>query len=83
MSQQEYSASTNLCRIFEKILSEVYSKQEVSPTVLQHVSRHHRECASHFREGLQCYITNSPNPELWKDLSKQRFPGSQELREPA
>lgn len=51
-SQQGYSASTDLCHIFEKILSEVYSKQEVPPAVLQHVSRHHREWASHFREGL-------------------------------
>lgn len=39
MSQQGYSPSTDLCHIFEKILSEVYSKQEVSPAVLQHVSR--------------------------------------------
>ncbi|OQD68755.1 hypothetical protein PENDEC_c031G06329 [Penicillium decumbens] len=52
MSQQGYSASTALCHIFEKILSEVYSKQEVSPAVLQHVSRHHREWAFHFQEGL-------------------------------
>lgn len=49
---QGYSASTDLCHIFEKILSEVYSKQEVSPTVLENVSRHHREWASRFREGL-------------------------------
>lgn len=52
MLKQEYSASTDLCYIFEKILSEIYTKQEVSPAVLQHVSRHHREWASHFREGL-------------------------------
>ncbi|KAJ5788551.1 hypothetical protein N7457_003541 [Penicillium paradoxum] len=39
--------------IFEKILSEIYSKQEVSPTALEHVSQHHREWASHFREGLR------------------------------
>ncbi|KAJ5910501.1 hypothetical protein N7504_005144 [Penicillium tannophilum] len=50
-SQQGYSASTDLCLIFEKILSQVYSKQEVSPAVLQNVSKHHREWASHFREG--------------------------------
>lgn len=49
---QGYSASTDLCHIFEKILSEIYSKQEVPPTVLEHVSRHHREWASRFREGL-------------------------------
>lgn len=52
MSQQEYSPSIDLCYIFEKILSEIYTKQDVSPVVLQHVSRHHREWASHFREGL-------------------------------
>ncbi|KAJ6115299.1 hypothetical protein N7486_001077 [Penicillium sp. IBT 16267x] len=48
--QQDYSASIDLCHIFEKILSQVYSKQEVSPTVLQNVSKHHREWACHFRE---------------------------------
>lgn len=52
MSQQEYSASTDLCHVFEKILSEIYTKQDVSPAVLQQVSRHHREWASHFQEGL-------------------------------
>lgn len=30
----------------------MYVKQEVTPSVLQHVSRHHREWASHFQEGL-------------------------------
>lgn len=54
-SQQGYSASTDLCLIFEKILSQVYSKQEVSPTVLQNVSKHHREWACHFREGHAVY----------------------------
>ncbi|KIA75482.1 hypothetical protein HK57_00031 [Aspergillus ustus] len=51
-TQQEYSASTDLCNIFEKILSEIYTKQKLSPTALQHVSRHHREWASRFRDGL-------------------------------
>ncbi|KAJ5537714.1 hypothetical protein N7494_007193 [Penicillium frequentans] len=50
-SQKGYSASTDLCLIFEKILSQVYSQQEVSPAVLQNVSKHHREWACHFREG--------------------------------
>ncbi|KAJ5142763.1 uncharacterized protein N7515_001550 [Penicillium bovifimosum] len=53
MSQQEYSASADLCCIFEKILGGIYNQQEVSPTVLEHVSQHHREWASHFREGLR------------------------------
>lgn len=52
MSQQGYSASTDLCYIFEKILAEMYVKQEVTTSVLQHVSRHHREWALHFQEGL-------------------------------
>lgn len=52
MSQQEYSASIDLCHIFEKILSQVYSKQEVSPAVLHNVSQHHREWAIRFRDGL-------------------------------
>ncbi|KAJ5640051.1 uncharacterized protein N7484_007913 [Penicillium longicatenatum] len=51
-SQQGYSASADLCLIFEKILSQVYLKQEISPSVLQNVTKHHREWASHFREGL-------------------------------
>lgn len=52
MSQQGYSASTDLFYIFEKILAEMYAKQELTPSVLQHVSRHHREWASHFQKGL-------------------------------
>ncbi|TQB77559.1 hypothetical protein MPDQ_000100 [Monascus purpureus] len=53
LSQKEYSVSTDLCYIFEKILSEIYSKQNVDPRVLQHVSKHHREWAAHFHEGLR------------------------------
>ncbi|KAL4802051.1 hypothetical protein BDV18DRAFT_147436, partial [Aspergillus unguis] len=52
LSQHKYSASTDLCYIFEKILIGIYAKQEVSPQVLEHVSRHHREWALHFPEGL-------------------------------
>ncbi|KAJ5464663.1 uncharacterized protein N7458_000349 [Penicillium daleae] len=52
ISHQGYSASTDLCHIFEKILSEVYSKEEVPPSVLENVSQHHRKWASRFREGL-------------------------------
>lgn len=51
-SPQSYSASTDLCHIFEKILSEVYAKEEVSSTALENVAQHHREWASRFREGL-------------------------------
>ena len=70
MSQQGYSASTDLCYIFEKILAEMYAKQEVTPSVLQHISRHHREWASHFQEGL-----------LTDRISAEENIGSQDNRE--
>ncbi|KAF7121638.1 hypothetical protein CNMCM5793_009109 [Aspergillus hiratsukae] len=52
-SQRGYSASNDLCYIFEKILCELYEKQEVQPSALHHVSTHHREWAARFHEGLQ------------------------------
>jgi hypothetical protein len=52
-SRRGYSASNDLCYIFEKILCELYEKQEVQPSALQRVSKHHREWAARFHEGLQ------------------------------
>lgn len=51
-SRRGYSASNDLCYIFEKILCEVYAKQEMLPSALQRVSKHHREWATRFHDGL-------------------------------
>ncbi|KAL2831298.1 hypothetical protein BJY01DRAFT_254337 [Aspergillus pseudoustus] len=71
-TQQEYSASTDLCNIFEKILSEIYAKQDLSPTALQQVSRHHREWASRFRDGLMTdHISAEEESSATRDGNKQ------------
>ncbi|KAJ5403774.1 hypothetical protein N7509_003645 [Penicillium cosmopolitanum] len=51
-SQRGYSASNDLCYIFERILCEVYDKQELPSSALQRVSKHHREWATRFHNGL-------------------------------
>lgn len=72
LSQKEYSASTDLCYIFEKILSEIYSKQNVNPRVLQHVSKHHREWAVHFHEGLR--VDRIPSEEYFGEERRPKRP---------
>lgn len=51
-ADSNYSASNDLCAIFESILTQVYSKRMVSTEVLERISEHHREWARRYTEGL-------------------------------
>jgi hypothetical protein len=51
-AQENYSATNDLCSIFEAILTEVYAKRMVSTEVLERISEKHRRWASRFADGL-------------------------------
>ena len=51
-SRENYSATNDLCSIFESILTEVYAKRMVSTEVLERISEQHRRWSSRFAEGL-------------------------------
>lgn len=48
----DYSASTDLCAIFENILTNVYSRRMISTEALREIGSHHRRWASRFFRGL-------------------------------
>ncbi|KAM0424356.1 hypothetical protein ACHAPT_010503 [Fusarium lateritium] len=60
--EDNYSAATDLCAIFEVILTQVYSKRTVCSKVLEQTSQHHRKWASRFHTGLA--VDNIPAGEL-------------------
>lgn len=47
-----YSATNDLCAIFEAIVTQVYSKQIVSPGAVEYISRHHRQWTTKLDKGL-------------------------------
>jgi hypothetical protein len=47
-----YSASANLCAIFETILNDVYTKRMVSTEVVESISERHRQWTARLDEGL-------------------------------
>lgn len=51
-SEVEYSASMDLYAIFEKILTNVYSRRMLSTEALREIGSHHRRWASRFLRGL-------------------------------
>nr|OQO31888.1 hypothetical protein B0A51_01083 [Rachicladosporium sp. CCFEE 5018] len=51
-TEEDYSASNDLCYIFERILTDVYAKRTVSTTSLKAISTLHLEWASHSRRGM-------------------------------
>ena len=48
----DYSASTDLCHIFEKILTDIYSRRMVTTEALSNIGAHHRRWAKRFYDGL-------------------------------
>ena len=50
---QRYSAATDLCAIFEEILTDVYAKRMISTEILQKISQHHRRWTARFHRGLE------------------------------
>ncbi|KAF5972623.1 Mut3p-like transcriptional activator [Fusarium bulbicola] len=51
-TNENYSASNDLCSIFEDILTNIYSPQKVSNSHLERISEHHRQWANKFPLGL-------------------------------
>ncbi|KLO99125.1 hypothetical protein Y057_5052 [Fusarium fujikuroi] len=61
---ENYSASNDLCAIFEDILTNIYSPQKVSNSHLERISEHHRQWANKFPLGL---ATDSIKPSKFID----------------
>ncbi|EXM24020.1 hypothetical protein RAB80_008821 [Fusarium oxysporum f. sp. vasinfectum] len=61
---ENYSASNDLCAIFEDILTNIYSPQKVSNIHLERISEHHRKWANKFPLGL---ATDSIKPSKFID----------------
>jgi hypothetical protein len=59
-----YSASNDLCAIFEDILTNIYSSQKVLNSHLERISEHHRQWANRFPLGL---ATDSIKPSKFID----------------
>ncbi|UPK94346.1 hypothetical protein LCI18_005281 [Fusarium solani-melongenae] len=51
-ADDDYSASNDLCAIFEEILTHIYSRRIISARLLNKISQHHREWSSKFASGL-------------------------------
>ncbi|KAI1610138.1 c6 zinc finger domain-containing protein [Exophiala viscosa] len=51
-SADHYSASLDICAIFETILTEIYPKRMISSNVLEKVSEHHRQWSANVHRGL-------------------------------
>lgn len=49
---ENYSASVDLCSIFESVLNDVYSKRMVSTEILEKISEMHRWWTARFHHGL-------------------------------
>ncbi|KAF4338160.1 cyclopentanone 1 2-monooxygenase [Fusarium beomiforme] len=52
-TEEDYSASNDLCWIFENILTSVYSKRVIATECLEKVSQLHRDWTLRFERGLQ------------------------------
>ncbi|KAJ0140001.1 Nitroalkane oxidase [Fusarium oxysporum f. sp. albedinis] len=50
-AKENYSTANDICYIFEKILTDVYSKRKVSTHVLQRISERHRQWAERLPSG--------------------------------
>lgn len=51
-ADDNYSTSNDLCAIFERILTDIYSRRMISTEVLSSVGSHHRRWTSRFFRGL-------------------------------
>ena len=71
LAAENYSASTDLCAMFETILTEVYSKRMISLAALEKVSEHHRKWAACFHNGLAedgIQPTDTLDGGLWPNI---------------
>ncbi|KAH6886928.1 hypothetical protein B0T10DRAFT_575313 [Thelonectria olida] len=51
-AEADYSASADLCTIFEVILTQVYSQPKVSTDALDRISQYHRQWVARYSRGL-------------------------------
>ncbi|KAF9771381.1 hypothetical protein IL306_010986 [Fusarium sp. DS 682] len=63
---ENYSASNDLCAIFEDILTNIYSQRKVTTNDLERISEHHRKWANKFALGL---VTDSIKPSKFLDTA--------------
>ncbi|KAJ3543487.1 hypothetical protein NM208_g3560 [Fusarium decemcellulare] len=68
---KDYSASNDLCAIFEDILTDIYSQRKVTADALERISEHHRQWSSRFASGL---ATDSIKPAKFLDIDGQQTP---------
>ncbi|CAF3645633.1 unnamed protein product [Fusarium graminearum] len=61
---ENYSASNDLCAIFEDILTNIYSQRKMMTSDLERISEHHRQWANKFATGLS---TDNINPSKFLD----------------
>ncbi|CAK7221608.1 hypothetical protein SCUCBS95973_004556 [Sporothrix curviconia] len=64
-AENDYSASNDLCSIFEAILTQVYSTRTVSTSTIEKISEQHRLWTTRFASGL---ATDGIQPEEYLDL---------------
>lgn len=64
-AENNYSASNDLCAIFEAILTQVYSTRTVSTSTIEKISEQHRLWTTRFASGL---ATDGIQPEEFLDL---------------
>lgn len=53
LSNDHYSATLELCNIFENILNQVYGQQMISMTVIKAIGVQHQQWSNRFQEGLR------------------------------
>ncbi|EXF83456.1 fungal specific transcription factor domain-containing protein [Colletotrichum fioriniae PJ7] len=71
-ASENYSASLDLCAIFESILNDVYAKRMVSTETLERISEQHRRWAARFSDGL---AADGMKPSKYVDADDgERYP---------
>ncbi|KAK1712172.1 hypothetical protein BDP67DRAFT_518120 [Colletotrichum lupini] len=71
-ASENYSASLDLCAIFESILNDVYAKRMVSTETLERISEQHRRWAAKFSDGL---AADGMKPSKYVDADDgERYP---------
>ncbi|CAK7206206.1 hypothetical protein SEUCBS139899_008993 [Sporothrix eucalyptigena] len=71
-SENNYSASNDLCTIFEAILTQVYSTRTVSTSTIEKISEQHRLWTTRFASGL---ATDGIQPEEFLDFDQDGTKG--------
>ncbi|KAL1896840.1 hypothetical protein Sste5346_004474 [Sporothrix stenoceras] len=71
-AENNYSASNDLCSIFEAILTQVYSTRTVSTSTIEKISEQHRLWTTRFASGL---ATDGIQPEEFLDLDQDGTKG--------